>query len=186
MFRRILKRVLLPPMVVIAALIMFVEEWIWDHLAAVMAWIAKARIIRALESWLSKLPPYGAAAAFLLPGTLLMPFKLAALYLIAHHHAIAGLSVIISAKIVGTACAARLYAICHPALLQLGWFRWTRDAIVRLKTRLYDAIKAMPGWALAVRWKNAIKKWLPRGGHFSRMWRAIGQILRKRFSRKQP
>jgi hypothetical protein len=173
-------------MVIIAAFIMFVEEWIWDHLAEAMKWIARARIIRALESWLSRLPPYGAAAAFLLPGTILMPFKIAALYLIAHHHAIAGLSVIFAAKIVGTACAARLYTICHSALLQLGWFRWTRDAIVRLKTRLYDAIKAMPAWELAVRWKNAIKAWLPRGGRFTRMWRATGQLLRKRFSRKKP
>ena len=60
-------------MVVIAALIMFVEEWLWDHLTAVMARLAKLPPVRALETWLGGLPPYGAAAAFLLPGTLLLP-----------------------------------------------------------------------------------------------------------------
>ena len=173
-------------MVVIAALIMFVEEWLWDHLTAVMARLAKLPPVRALEAWLAGLPPYGAAAAFLLPGTLLLPVKIAALYLIAHGHAFGGLSMVIAAKLIGTACAARLYSVCRPALLKLGWFRWLHDAIIRIKTKLYNAIKSMPGWALAVRWKNAIKSWMPRGGHFTRRWRAVGFLLRKRFSRKDP
>jgi hypothetical protein len=185
MLRRFLKKLLFPPMVIIAAIIMFAEEWLWEHLAALMAKLAKTAVVRALETWLAGLPPYGAVAAFLLPGTLLLPVKLAALYLIAHHHAVAGLSVIIAAKLIGTACAARLYSVCRPALLSLRWFRWLHDAIIRIKTWLYDTIKAMPGWETAVRWKNKIKSWMPRGGHFSRQWRAIVWFLRHRVFRKK-
>ena len=181
MFRRFLKRVLFPPMVIIAALIMFVEEWLWDHLTTAMGWLARTRVMRAVEARLALLPPYAAAAAFLLPGLLLLPVKIAALYLIAHGHAFSGLGVIIAAKLIGTACAARLYSICRPALLKIRWFAWLHDAIIRLKTRLYAAIRSLPGWDTAVRWKQKIKSWLPRGGHFSRRWRAVVFILRSRF-----
>ena len=185
MLRRLLKRILFPPMVVLAALIMFVEEWLWQRLSALMARLARTAPVRALEAWLASLPPYAAVAAFLLPGALLLPVKLAALYLIAHHHAIAGLTVIFMAKIIGTACAARLYSVCRPALLTLRWFRWLHDAIIRIKTRLYTAIKAMPGWAMAVRWKDKIKAWLPRGGALSRRWRAVVWFLQTRFFRRK-
>lgn len=185
MLQRLLKRILLPPMVIIAAVIMFVEEWLWDHLAALMRRLSRTAPVRALEAWLAGLPPYAAVAAFLLPGTLLLPVKLAALYLIAHHHAVAGLTVIIAAKLIGTACAARLYAVCRPALLTLRWFRWLHDTIIRFKTWLYSAIKAMPGWETAVRWKNKIKSWLPRGGALRRRWHAIVWLLRNRVFRRK-
>ena len=47
-------------MVIIAAILMFVEEWLWEHLAALMARLAKTAAVRALEAWLAGLPPYGA------------------------------------------------------------------------------------------------------------------------------
>ena len=184
MIRRFLKKLFYPPMVILAAAIMFFEEWIWDHLTTFMAWVARARVFRWLEKRLAALPPYGAMAVFLIPGLMLMPVKLAALYLIAHGHAAGGLSTIIAAKLIGTAIVARIFAVCRPALLTVGWFRRLYEWIVRLKTQLYTAIKSMPAWAAAVRWKNAIKSWLPRGGHFSRRWKAIGHVLRRKFSRK--
>ena len=186
MLRRIIKRLLLPPMVIAAAFIMFVEEWLWKRLANAMARLAQARVIRAIEAWLATLPPYGAAAAFIIPGLLLLPVKIAALFLIAHRHAVAGLSVIIAAKIVGTACAARLYSVCRPALLSLAWFRWLHHSIIRLKTLLYSAIKAMPGWATAVRWKAIIKARFARAGFFTQRWRAVVALLKKRIFRKTP
>lgn len=184
MIRRLLKKILLPPMIILAAMIMFFEEWLWDHLVTFMAWIARARIFRWLEARLKKLPPYGAMAVFLLPGALLLPVKIAALYLITHGHAGTGLIIIVGAKLLGTALVARMFTICRPTLLSVSWFRRLYEAITRFKTRLYHAIKSMPAWRVAVRWKNAIKRWLPKGGHFSRLWRAIGHLLRKRFSRK--
>lgn len=184
MFRRFIKKICIPPMVIVAAAIMFLEEWLWDHLATFMAWVARARIFRWLESQIAGLPPYGAMAVFLIPGTMLLPVKLAALYLMAHGSPGGGLLIIIMAKIVGTAIVARVFTVCRSALLTVGWFRWVYEGIVRLKTRLYTAIRSMPAWAAAVRWKNAIKARLRRSGHFSRQWKAIGQLLRRKFSRK--
>jgi hypothetical protein len=36
-----------------------------------------------------------------------------------------------------------------------------------------------------VRWKNALNTFLRRSGHFGRQWKAVGEILRRKFSRKR-
>lgn len=184
MIRRTLKRLLMPPMVVCAALIMFFEEWLWRHLVTLTAHLARAPIFRRFEAWLAKLPPYAAVMFFLLPGAMLLPVKLAALYFITHGRPGGGLLVIIVAKLIGTAIVARLFTVCRPALLTIGWFRRLYEGILRLKTRLYAALRAMPGWAAAIRWKNAIKAMLSRGGFFMRRWKAIVELLRKKFAKR--
>ena len=188
MIRRFLKKLFLPPMVILAAAIMFFEEWLWDRLTAFMAWVARARIFRWLEARLAALPPYGAMAVFLVPGAMLLPVKIAALYLMTRGHPGGGLLIILAAKVIGTAIVARIFTVCRPALLTVRWFRRFYEWIVRVKNRLYTAIKSMPAWATAVRWKNAIRKavraWLPRGGFFSRRWKAIGHLLHRKFSGK--
>ncbi|MCX6981384.1 MAG: hypothetical protein NTV08_11615 [Verrucomicrobia bacterium] len=184
MFRRFIKKIFIPPMVVLAALFMFVEEWLWDHLTTFMAWVARAPVFRWLEKKLAALPPYGAMAVFLVPGALLLPVKIAALYFMTHGHPGGGLSIIIAAKIIGTAIVARIFTVCRPSLLTVRWFRRLYEWIVRVKTRLYTAIKSMPAWATAVRWKNAIKAMLPKKGFLTRQWKAITQVVRRKFSRK--
>ena len=184
MFRRFIKKIFIPPMVILAALFMFVEEWLWDHLTTFMAWVARAPVFRWLEKKLAALPPYGAMAVFLVPGALLLPVKIAALYFMTHGHPGGGLSIIIAAKIIGTAIVARIFTVCRPSLLTVRWFRRLYEWIGRVKTRLYTAIKAMPAWATAVRWKNKIKALLPKKGFLTRQWKAIGQIVRRKFSRK--
>ena len=184
MIRRFFKKLIFPPMVILAAAIMFLEEWLWDHLTTFMAWVARARVFRWLEARLGALPPYGAMAVFLIPGAMLLPVKLAALYLMTRGHPGGGLLIIIAAKVVGTAIVARIFTVCRPALLTVRWFRGLYEWIVRLKNRLYTAIKSMPAWVTAVRWKNAIKSWLPRGGHFTRRWKAIGHLLHRKFSKR--
>lgn len=185
MLRRFLKKLFLPPMVILAAMIMFFEEWLWEHLTSAMAWVARARIFRWLETKLAKLPPYGAMAVFLVPGLLLLPVKIAALWLMTRGHPGGGLLIIIAAKVVGTAIVARIFTVCRPALLTVRWFRRLYEGIARLRDRLYTAIKSMPAWATAVRWKMKIRAWLPKRGFLARRWRAIGHVLRRKFARRQ-
>jgi hypothetical protein len=76
--------------------------------------------------------------------------------------------------------------LCRPSLLTVNWFRRLYEAIGRLKQRLYNSAP----WQAAVRWKNAVKtrwrhmtrRW--RGGALKRRWRAVGHLLRRKFSRK--
>ena len=188
MVRRFCKKILTPPMIVIAALFMFVEEWLWDKLTAFMAWIARAPVLRWLETKLAALPPYPAMAVFLLPGLLLLPVNLFAIYLAANGHALLGTSILISAKLLGTAILARLFTVCRPTLLTVGWFRRLYEWLGRLKLRLYNSAP----WLAVVRWKNALTdrvarlthRW--RGGHLRRRWRAVFQLLRRKSRRKPP
>lgn len=146
--------------------------------------IARTRVFRWMDARLAALPSYGAMAVFLVPGVMLLPVKIAALYLITHGHAGGGLLIIITAKLIGTAIVAHIFSVCRPTLLRVRWFRRLYEGIVRLRDRLYTAIKSMPAWALAVRWKNAIRARLPRRGFLARRWRAIGAVLHRKFSRK--
>src|SRR5688572_15026878 len=123
MLRRFFKKLLTPPMIVIAALIMFCEEWLWDHLTAFMAWVARAPVLRWAETRIAALPPYPAMGVFLLPSALLLPVNVFAVYLTAAGHALAGAAILIAAKLIGTAILARLFTICRPSLLTVNWFR---------------------------------------------------------------
>ena len=181
MIRRFIKRILTPPLVILAACVMFFEEWLWNRVTAVMARIGQLPLFQWIEERLAQLPPYGALAILILPGTLLLPIKLAALYFMAHGHAIAGVSVIVAAKVIGTAIVARMFAVCHDALMQIRWVKWLTEGIVRLKNWLYTRIKLMPGWNTAVRFKRHIGLWLRsfRKDGLRRRWLAIKRWLKR-------
>jgi hypothetical protein len=188
MFRRFLKRIFTPPFVVLAALFMFVEEWIWDRMAALMARVARLPIMQRLEQKLRQLPPYGALALLLIPGLLLLPVKLAALYFIAHGHAMAGLMVIITAKIVGTALVARLFAVCHETLMTINWLSRLTAWVVRIKTSLYDRIKSMAAWKRMVELKHSIAHFFRglRKDGLGRRWKAVKRLLKRQREAVEP
>ncbi len=119
------------------ALLILFEEWGWEPLRRALAWVARWPPLAWIERRIASLPAYPALAVFLLPTLLLLPVKLAALWLIGQGRAGLGLLVIVLAKLVGTALVARLVQLTLPALMQLGWFarwygRWTawKEAII--------------------------------------------------------
>ena len=126
MILRWLRRLVEAP---IALLILF-EEWGWEPLQRALGWLARLPALAWVERRIAALPPYGALAIILLPSLLLLPVKLAALWLIGIGKAGLGLALIVGAKLVGTALLARLFKVTQPALMQLAWFasvyrRWT-------------------------------------------------------------
>jgi hypothetical protein len=119
------------------ALVILFEEWGWEPLQRALAWVARLPPLAWTERRIAALPPYGALFVFALPTLLLLPVKLAALWLIGIGQAGLGLTVILLAKLVGTALLARLFKLTQPALMQLAWFahwygRWTlwKESIV--------------------------------------------------------
>lgn len=144
------------------ALLILFEEWGWEPLQRVLAWIGRWPGLRWIEGRVRALPPYGALTIFLLPTLLLVPVKLLALWLIGQGKVLAGTLVILSAKLVGTAIVARLFALTQPALLQLDWFaqlyaRWTG-----WKDRLLAQVRASWPWRLGRVMKHRIKQRLRR------------------------
>jgi len=162
--RRLLRSLFTIPL----ALWIFLEEWVWDFVLAATAWLAKLPPVRWLEEQVSKLPPYAAMIAFVIPAAVLLPFKLAAFWLIAHGHGVLGLQVFIVAKLVGTALLARIFSLTKNALLTIGWFAKVYFAFTAWKERLYAYVRALPAYRLmrdrAQAIKAGIKAWWQR--HF--------------------
>ena len=115
----------------VLAIVVLFEEWGWAWFGRVMGYIGRLPVLRAIERWIANLPPYGALVMLIAPGLLLLPVKLLALYFIGKGRAVFGISVILIAKVLGTALVARIFQLIHPALMRLPWFvplyaRWTR------------------------------------------------------------
>src|SRR5262244_219478 len=106
---KLLKRLLAAPFVLIAAVIILVEDWLWDDLQRLAAAIGRLPVLRQLESLVAGLPPYAALAIFGAPSLLLIPIKLVALYFIAHGQPMLGFLTVAAAKVAGTALVARIY-----------------------------------------------------------------------------
>ena len=128
------------------ALWIFLEEWLWDSMLVFMAWLALLPPIRWLERQISRLPPYAALIAFVIPAAVLLPFKLAAFWLIAHGQSMLGAAVFIMAKIIGTAFLARIFSLTKKALMTISWFASTYNIVNAWKQRLYAYVRALPAY----------------------------------------
>lgn len=150
---------------VVLAIVILFEEWGWEPLQRVMAAIGRLPVLRQLEAVVRRLPPYVALVVFFLPGLLLLPIKLLALWLIGIGHAGMGLCVIVGAKVIGTAVVARIFALTQPALMSLPWFarlyaRWTL-----WKEGLLAWVRASAAWRSARAIKLRVRRMLRRGTH---------------------
>lgn len=146
--KKILRNMLLAPVL----LVLLFEEWGWEPLARFFARLAKLPLWARLESLITRLPPWAALLAFGIPVLTLVPLKLLALYLFSQGHMALGLTIVIAAKVTGTAIAARLFQLTEPALMRLAWF-----------ARIYTPWK---------RWKDSLLAQVRQ----SALWRAVRQV----------
>ena len=102
---------LLAPLKWLLALLILFEEWGWEPLQHLLARIGQWPGLRWIEGAIRRLPPYGALLLFVVPALMLLPVKLAALWLIGQGHAVLGLAIILAAKLAGTAVVARLFTL---------------------------------------------------------------------------
>lgn len=139
---KFLKRMLAAPFILLAAIIILIEEWLWDDLQRLAAALGRLPLLHQLESFIAGLPPYGALAFFGAPSLLLIPVKLAALYFIAHGKPLFGLATVIAAKIAGTALVARIFVLTQPQLMRIGWFERLYTRFIAFKARIHETIKS--------------------------------------------
>lgn len=133
---------------ILGALILF-EEWGWVPLARLLGLCARLPPIAWLERRIAALPPPLAVLVFLLPALLLLPVKLAALWLIGRGRAVLGLAVIVLAKVIGTGLVARLFMLTRPQLMRLPWFARLYTRWVAWKERVMARVRASVPWRLA-------------------------------------
>ncbi len=143
--------------VLLAAIIVF-EEWGWRPLAALLGRLARLKSIAALETAVQALPPYPTLLVFALPSLLLLPLKLASLWLIASGHLVWATLLFVGAKVVGTALLARIFQLTQPKLMQLTWFARLYGIVIPWKDALLVRVKATPVWQASSRLKATAKR----------------------------
>src|SRR5215471_1303707 len=142
-------RRLVRPLWILLALVFLFEAWLWEHLRPIagfvvdrVAWDAlKVRVARSIE----RLPPTATFVVFLFPVLLLLPLKVAGLWMLAHGSWLGAMAVLALAKVVSMGAMAFIFDVTRPKLLQLAWFRSFYDRVtvwLEKAHALIDPIKA--------------------------------------------
>lgn len=130
----------------LAAIVIFIEEWGWRPLSALVARLGRWPPLGYLEARIRTAPRRVALLLFLAPAVLLFPLKLVALWLIQEGRATLGILLIVLAKLVGTAIVGRLFVLLEPQLLTFAWFARALDWWHRTKARVMTALHESTLW----------------------------------------
>ncbi|HKG83157.1 MAG TPA: hypothetical protein VKB16_08385 [Beijerinckiaceae bacterium] len=144
------RRVLTLPLVVLATLLVLVDDLFRSIVKPAAAWLAGLKPFRRLEALIASLPPYPTLALFLIPMAVIWPIKLYALYLIGLGHVGQGTAAFVVAKVVGVGLAERLFAISRDKLLSIGWFAKAYYAVIRIRDRVHLYLKGTVWWPALV------------------------------------
>ena len=165
-FKKILRGILLSPLV----LVVLFEEWGWEPLARAFAALGRLPWLGQLERRITRLPPWAALLAFGVPVVTLIPIKLLALYLFGQGYVVWGFTLVVVAKLTGTALAARLFQLTEPALMRMPWFARLYTPWKSWKDRVLVQIRQSAPWHAAGRFKAHLK------ALGARAWAAIKAI----------
>jgi hypothetical protein len=180
------KRLLAAPFVFLAAIIIIIEDWLWDDLARLAAAIGRLPVFRQMELLIVSLPPYAALLTFGAPTLLLIPVKLAALWLIAQGQHTLGLLTVVLAKFAGTALVARIFMLTRKNLLRIGWFAALHERVTTFSARVHLVIRNSRIYRTihqaSARLMIAVKEWLRnrRQGFWQRRWAAAMKLSRRK------
>ncbi|NTV71702.1 MAG: hypothetical protein HGA71_16330 [Azonexaceae bacterium] len=180
-----LKRLLTPPFIIVAALLLWFWEWLWEPLEHVMARIGRLPVLRLAEAWIARAPRYLALVCFLIPGAVLLPFKLLGLYFLGHGAPLLGVGTFLAAKVVGTALVARIFALTKGQLMEIDWFARSYTVVVRFKNYVFSTLHQHPVYqrtrARLLAFRLSLRG-IRRGlfAHALRRWKAVYRLSRRR------
>jgi hypothetical protein len=138
--RRVIREILTPPALILAALLILWEEVLWVWLGRGMARIGLLGPVARVEAKIRALPPYSALAFFLVPLALTYLPKLLALWLMASGHFWSGAILLACLEVLAAAILARVYELCAPALRTLEWFAWCEIRLTQASRWAHDRL----------------------------------------------
>lgn len=140
------------------AILLIIEEWLWDILSACGHYLAVLLRLEKFERWLSQTSPAMALFAFAIPILIVTPINLAAFSLLFHGMLLQGILLELFAKLLGTLLVARVFTLTKTQLLTFAilaviyntitaWLRWAHakivdTAIYRLSREVKAKVKA--------------------------------------------
>ena len=158
----LLWRVLRSVSLVLAALVLLIEEWGWRPLTAWAGNVARWPPLARLESRIKTVSPRVALALFLVPALLLLPVKLLALWFINEGRAMLGISVIVLAKLLGTALVGRLFFLLEAQLMTFGWFARSLGWWRATRARILAGVQRSAVWRAAGAARRRCSDWFRR------------------------
>jgi len=138
--RRIIREILTPPALILAAVLFLWEEVLWVWLGRGMAKIGNLGPVARVEAKIRTLSPYVALAFFLVPLAATYIPKILALWLIAIGHFWIGAILLGFMEVLAAAILARVYTLCAPALRTLDWFAWGERTLLQLSRWAHDRL----------------------------------------------
>jgi len=131
------------------AIILIIEEWLWDFLVAVGHYLVELFRLQNFERWLSQTSPNTALFAFIIPIMIVTPINLAAFWLLLHGMLLEGILLEVLAKLLGTLLVARVFTLTKTQLLTFSgialiyntisaWLHWAHAKIVETSIYIYS------------------------------------------------
>ncbi len=156
-------RRLLSPLIVLAALVVELESWLWDHFMAFARWAERAPPVRATIDGYRRLPPVAMAVVVCLALGIGEPLKFIGVWLASTGHPVEAGVAIASGYVLGTALPAWLVAQGRERLMTLPWFAWGYTHLHGLVKTAHDYLARQPLWI-------ATKVWIARLARRARLW----------------
>jgi hypothetical protein len=124
--------------------LVLLETWLWDRLEPIFSVIAAhfplETIKKQIANRVERLSPAFSVIVFAVPFGLLLPFKIAALWLLARGYWISAANTLVLAKLVGFGSTAFVYDTTRTKLLQLGWFRSLHDGVIAWRAWSHERV----------------------------------------------
>ncbi len=141
----------------IFAVIVIIEEWLWDALTLAGQWFSQVLHLEKFDNWLLNASPNKALLTFLIPLILAAPFNVLAVVLLAHGAIVEGILVEIGVKLFTTLLIARIFRLVKIALLTFNWFAKIYNTITGVLRWAHDVIHQTAIYQLSLKFKAAIK-----------------------------
>jgi hypothetical protein len=180
----------LKPLWIILALVFLFEAWLWSHLSplvqAIVDLVPWRRLKERLAAFIERLPPYATLLVFLVPVILLLPLKFLGLWMLAHGPWLGAFVVLALAKVVSMGVTAFIFELTRPKLLQLPWFRWFYEHMLRWLAKahaLIDPVKhELREWMASAARRVRRVFWLMQPGRPSRFLRRLARLRRRAYA----
>lgn len=156
--RKLIKRLFVAPLFLIAFLLVVVEDEIW-HKAIQLneKYLKNNKYLLQLEVSAKNWSVWQCFSLFLVPLILLFPIKLAAMFMISNGHVIVGTVLFISIKFTGAALSAKIYAMTESKLRTLIWFSKFVDYVSSLRKTMANWVVSSKAYASIKEWKEKVK-----------------------------
>ena len=144
----------------VLALLLLIEEWLWEQVKTGLLWLAQWRLWRWVETQFRALPAWAALVGLTLPWLALLPLKFMVLWLLVRGHFLSGLLLLVITKVGGTTLAVTVFTWTKPQLLELRWFAQIYVWLVRWLDLAHAWLHQLDAYRYLKRWQQRLRSFI--------------------------